>query len=176
MLLDDFMQDAEGIIAIGAASGFIFIGTREQYEAEIDRAYHKAVISAKDTLKDAEARLEALKRSGFDDINASIAIPDTTDAIELTESFAEWRFTADKLEKQAKLLKAFTDRYESAAKSKARSERILSSKPYREREIKEKYKAIRKGQTNIIIDGDENGRFWSLDEAEEARNGRKENS
>ena len=172
MLLDEFMQTAEGIIAIGASSGFIFIGTREQYEEEIDKAYKKAVTGAKETLKDAEARLEALKRGGFNDIEICRSIPETTDVTELSETFAEWRFSADKLEKYAKLLKAFTERYESAAKSKARAERILSSKPYREREIKEKYKAIRKGQTNIIIEGDENGRFWSLDEAEEARHGR----
>ena len=176
MTLDEYMKTAEGIIAIGASSGFIFIGTREQYEDEIDKAYKKAVSNARETLKDSEAKLEALRRGGFDDINVSITIPDTTDISELTEYFAEWRFNADKLKRQSELLKAYTDKFESAAKSKARAERIISSKPYRERQIKENYRAMRKGQTNIIIEGNESGRFWSWDDAEEVRHGRGKNT
>lgn len=169
MTLDEYMKDKKGIVAIGAASGFFFIGTKEEYEESIDKIHAKAISSAKEVLNDANARLIALKAGGFDPVEVSIYIPETTDIEILRGVFAGWRADADKLEKGAKLLRKYTKKYENAAKSKARAERIISSIPYRERQIKETYPSILEDKTNVIIDGDESGRYWDMEEANNDR-------
>lgn len=177
MKLDEFVkaQKDDAILAIGASSGFIFVGTKAQYEDEIDKSYKRARANARDLLSDAENRLRALRLGGFDGIDLAISIPE--DNAELPEAFRDWRLSADRLSAQAQLLRNYTDKFEAALKSKERAEYTLNKCSYREREVKESYRAIRRGQINVIIEGVEGGRFWTLEENEEVRgNGAKKDT
>lgn len=169
MTLDEYMKNKEGVVAIGAASGYFFIGTREEYEESIDKIHAKAVASAKEVLYDANARLRALRAGGFEPVEVSIYIPETTDVEIMRGVFAGWLAEADKLERGARLLRKYTEKYESAIKSKARAERIISSIPYRERQIKETYPSITEDKTNVIVEGDESARFWDKEEFDNDR-------
>lgn len=169
MKLDEFvkLQDDKTIIAIGASSGFVFIGTKAQYEDEIDKAYKRAQTNARDLLRDAENRIEALRRDGFDDVNAHINIPESDE--ELPEAFKQMRATADNLIRKAQLLRSYVDKFDSAVRSRKRAQFTLSAPAYRDREVKESYRAIRQGQINVIIEGVECGRYWTLEANEEDR-------
>ena len=169
MTLDEFMANAKGNVAVGAASGYFFIGNKEQYEDEIDKLHKRAVSLAKETLNDANKRIEALQAGGFNPVDVFIYVPQTTDPEILKGSFASWRMAADELIQKAKLLKNYTDKYESAVKSKTRAEGIINSMPYRDRRVKESYKSITEDKTIVIIEGDESGRFWDMSEAERSR-------
>lgn len=169
MTLDEFMANAKGNVAVGAASGYFFIGNKEQYEHEIDKLHKKAVSLAKEVLNDANKRIEALQAGGFKPVDVFIYVPQTTDPEILKGSFASWRMAADELIQKAKLLKNYTDKYENAVKSKARAEGIINSIPYRERRVKESYKSLTEDKTIVIIEGNESGRFWDMSEAERSR-------
>ena len=174
MTLDEYMKNAEGYVGIAAASGYLFIGTKEQYEEEIDVLHKKAVSLAREALCDANKKIKALQDGGFNSVEVFIYVPKTTDPEILKGSFASWRMAADELAQKAKLLRGFTEKYESAVRSKERAERIIQSLPYRERRIKETYKSITEDKMCVIIEGDEGGRFWDMSEAERSR--RSDNS
>ena len=169
MTLDEYMKDKEGVVAIGAASGYFFIGTREEYEESIDKIQKKAISQAKEVLHDANSRLEALKAGGFDPVSVSIYIPETTDPEIMRGVLAGWKADADKLERNARCLYKFIDKYENAIKSKARAEGIINAIPYRERQIKETYPSITEDKTNVIVEGDESARFWDKEEFDNDR-------
>ena len=169
MTLDEYMQTAEGNVAIGAASGYFFIGTKEQYDKDIDKLHKRAVSLAREALCDANKKIKALQDGGFNSVEVFIYVPKTTDPEILKGSFASWKMAADELTQKAKLLRGFTEKYESVVRSKERAERIINSLPYRERRIKEKYKSITEDKMIVIIEGDECGRFWDMSEAERSR-------
>lgn len=173
MTLDEYMQGASGVVAIGAASGYFFVGSKAEYEQTIDALHRKAISQAKEVLNDANERLRALKSGGFAPVEVSIYIPETTDVEIMRGVFAGWRADIEKLERSAKLLRKYTEKYENAVKSKARAERIIESTPYREREVKEITTSLLEDKMIVIVDGDECGRFWDM---EEARNDRAKNT
>lgn len=175
MTLDEYMQTTEGNVAIGAASGYFFIGTKEQYDKDIDKLHKMAVSLAKEALCDANKRIEALQSGVFNSVEVFVYVPKTTDPEILKGSFASWKMAADELTQKAKLLRGFTEKYESAVRSKERAERIINSLPYRERRIKEKYESITEDKMIVIIEGDECGRLCDMSEAERSRDDTSEN-
>lgn len=176
MTLDEFMSNHDGIAAIGASTGYFFVGNKEQYEREIDGLYKVARFNAHKMLADANCRLEALRAGGFKTIEETpVYIPQTDDLDILKGVIKGWRIDADRLEQQAKTLKSFADKFEEQARRKAKAEEIINSKPYRERDIIDMYPSITEKKMCVIIEGKESGSFWDLSEAERRRHDTRKN-
>ena len=171
LTLDAYMHllKPDWIVAIGAASSYIFIGNKEQYEAEIDKIYEKMQRNARYSLQEANNILYALKRDGIKPVNVEVFIPDSDDAITVKNALGSWRIDAGRIMRFGKNLLTFADKYESAIKQKMRAESILMAPPFRERTVKEQHRSLTEKKIIVIIEGDEHGTLWSYDEAERRR-------
>lgn len=171
MTLDEYMKEQTGITAIGASTGYFFIGDKEQYEQEIDQLYRQARFTAHKVLVDSTARLEALRAGGFDTIEETAVYIPQTDDIDIVKGVIKgWRLDADRLKQRIDALRSFADKFEEAIRRKSKAEEILASKPYREREVIDIYRSITEKKMCVIIDGKETGALWDLVEAERRRN------
>lgn len=127
------------IIHIGSASGFVYIGTKQQYDKMIDsisERYHKFFLNAKKRytrkIKIYYGKLKALD--------------------EQSETYENcYRMITECIHRYKRYLKqvcGVIDRF----------------KPMRERMVKEIYKRISKDGIVITIQGDEAGKYWDKDE------------
>lgn len=169
MTLDEYMSHASGIVAVGASSAYLFVGTRDQYESEIDKIYARIQSYAREQKRDAEHTLDALRRSGMTPLEITPYIPETDDLTELKGIFAAYQLDAERAERYAKALRTYATRYESYAKQKARAERMIKAEPFRVREVKDTYVSLTENKTCVIIEGEETGRYWDHAEAERSR-------
>lgn len=126
------------IIHIGSKSGFVFIGTKQEYGQMIDRIsdqYHKSFTEAKNRytrkIKKYSDKLRCLEKSEYYEKELRM----------ITESLRKYKMY---LKQICNVLNRF--------------------KPMRERMVKEIYKRISKDGIVITIQGDEAGKYWDKDE------------
>lgn len=139
------MDDNE-IIHIGSASGFVYIGTKQQYDQMIDSIsdrYHNF-------FKDAKKRYTRKIKKYSEKLKA------------LDEE-------SETYEKEYRMITECVQRYKRYLKQVCGV--IDRFKPMRERMVKEIYKRISKDGIVITIQGDETGKYWSKDEWDRGHKG-----
>lgn len=145
--LDEAVQEMgdDVILHIGSESGFVFVGTKKQYEQMIDRIsdhYHKFFMEAKNRytrkIKKYSDKLRELEKSEYYE--------------------KELRMITESLRTYKRYLKQICN--------------VLNRfKPMRERAAKEVYKRISKDGIVILIEGDETGKYWNKQEWEKDHSG-----
>ena len=166
MTIDEYMhaQKPNQVVAIGAGTGFIFIGTVKEYEEKIDKEYKKHVDYAKDLLRRGQNMLEACERDGVPDIEVTIYDGDYEDPLSMVETANNWLHESAKIKDYARLLNAYATKVGTAAKQQLRAEAMLKAIPYRLRDVKETYPSVTEDKIIAIVEGDESGRYWDYKE------------
>ena len=174
MTVDEFMrsQKPDQVVALGAGSGYVFIGTPADYELKIDREYKKRLSYAKEVYNRNKNMLDALGRGGVPMIEVTIFEGRYDDPLSMVEASAEWFKEAEKIRHYAKLLKVHADKVNTSAKAILRAQKLLKAPPYRTREVIETYPSISEDKIIAIFEGDESGKYWDYREVlKEAKHG-----
>lgn len=166
MTVDEFMkkQKPDQVVALGAGSGYVFIGTPVDYEEKIDREYKKRLSYAREVYNRNQNMLEALGRDGVPIIDVTIFEGRYDDPLSMIEASASWFVEAEKIKHYAKLLKVHADKVNTSAKAILRAQKLLSAPPYRTRQIVETYPSITEDKIIAIFEGDESGKYWDYRE------------
>lgn len=142
--------DDETVIYLGAASSFFFIGTKSEFEKDIDeisRTYYKNMVAEKKKIENdrkhfAEVMKQIKKISGKTDSKADM----------------------DEVVKLSFILNNISKRLQYGIKRiKTLGFHIDNFIPMRNRQIKREYDRLQGGHV-ILIDGIEVGRFWFYEE------------
>ena len=136
------MFGEQDILHIGSQSNFFFVGTKTEYESDIDgisKSYEEQLQTrlktAEDEISSTAEKLKNLK-IGEDE--------KTIEYAERVQNIAKrYKYLFSYIPKVKKDIKEFT--------------------PLRTRKLKERYKRIKEGYA-IIVDGKESGKYWDLSE------------
>ena len=166
MTVDEFMkkQKPDQVVALGAGSGFIFIGTPSEYEEKIDREYKKRQSYARELLNKSKNMLQACGRDGVPVIDVTIFEGRYDDPLSMVEASKEWIHEAAKIKNYARLLSSFADKVNRAAKAQIRAQELLNADGYRGREVIDTYPSIAEDKIIAIMAGDESGKYWDYAE------------
>lgn len=144
MILDEFMKsvDENQVFAIGSKSQYFFIGTKEEYERDIDTI--------------AELHYENMKaRKKLSENN-----------IAKCQAGLTWDGTQDLMEYSKELIHLGNSLQKSLRTLAMLDEALDNYVPIRERKLKDKYKSCQPDcRTNyVVVEGGEQGSFWLREE------------
>lgn len=136
------MFDDGDILHIGSKVAFFFVGTKAEYESDIDgisKSYEEQLQTRLKTAEDEiSSTAEKLKNLKIGDDEKTI------EYAERVQNIAKrYKYLFSYIPKVKKDIKEFT--------------------PLRTRKLKERYKRINEGYA-IIVDGKESGKYWDLSE------------
>jgi len=174
MTLQEFIDTLEPTkeFMIGAKTSYFFGGTREQYEAEIDRIYNEHIAKTKDELERAKITKEKTrcyikKRNN----NKRVSFTYEYDRSRADED--DYRLEIRRTLCSAKDILAFYQNVDLNIRSRKTidiCEEEIKKPRYRDREILEHYKSIANEDIElIIVDGIQIGLFADIEEARRAR-------
>jgi hypothetical protein len=146
MTLQEYMNNLEDdkIVAIGSKSQYFFIGTKEEFEEDIDKIDKILADDRQRYLQDALVTIENIKKLQYE------------------EGMGTYDF-AEKLIHSGRALKSALTRKENLKKA------IRDYKPIRDREVIDEYESITENVTRVIVPGYEQGTFWFRDEYKNMR-------
>ena len=139
-------MDDDEIIHIGSASGFVYIGTKQQYEQMIDSISDRCHKFFKDAKKRYTRKIK-----------------------NYSEKLKSIDKESETYEKESRMITECIQRYKRYLKQVCGV--LERFKPMRERSVKEIYKRISKDGIVITMEGDETGKYWSKDEWDRDQNG-----
>lgn len=132
------------VIHIGSKTGFFFIGTKEEYEANIDFVQQDLQATRMEHLSEYLRQLDLYK--------GKIIHPDGDPG---TEKY--WQLLSDRA-KRLSWIAQYIQKLENY---------LNTFVAIRKREVVEQYDRIQKDGVVIIVEGKENGEYWSYDEYKE---------
>lgn len=142
---------ADEIVHIGSKSGFFFCGTKAEYEADIDTISEQILSGMKEELR----QIKTFKTRFHNNFTKLTEFdPETEDE--------------DVLKKMARAALIVSNAAEKKARNNRRrpilEQNLAAFKPVRERIVLDFYHRTAEDGVNIIVEGCEEGRFWTLDE------------
>lgn len=152
--IEEITVDDGKYIHIGAACGFFFVGTKEEYEANIDRIDEEYRLKIKKQIRKCN---DALRKRAF--IRLELAAITDKGIIDYTSELLKLK---EKLEHDIKMeIRIVTKTYNALLH---RKEELKNWIPFRDREVKETYERIAGDGVIITVCGDESGKYWDRNE------------
>ena len=140
MKINEVIQemDNETVLNVGSATGWFFVGKKEDYEKNIEKISRSYLNAAKEREKNYREKIR-----------------------EANEVLADSRLTFDELSKMIKKIRRYLPRLKQEEKY------IDEFIPIKDRDVKSVYDKIKKEDgICIVVEGTENGNFWDREEWE----------